>query len=186
MSTQLVKRRFTVEQYHQIHEAGILTENDRVELINGEILEIAAIGKLHAAYVDCISNLLYASLGRKVIVRVQNPIIVSNLSEPQPDITIVQFSSDFYRSGLPQPNDILLLIEIAGSSIEYDRDVKIPLYAESGILEVWLVDINQQIIEVYRQPTPTGYTEIKTLNRGEKLSIQSFPEISLNLNDIFG
>jgi Uma2 family endonuclease len=89
MSTQLLKRRFTVEQYHQIHEAGILAENDRVELINGEILERDTISKLHAACVDCISNLLFASLARKVIVRVQNPIIASSLSEPQPDITIV-------------------------------------------------------------------------------------------------
>ncbi|HLP91610.1 MAG TPA: Uma2 family endonuclease [Nostocaceae cyanobacterium] len=186
ISTQLEKLQFTVTQYHKMNEAGILTEDDRVELIRGEILKMSPVGKRHAACVDFISNFLYAALASKVIVRVQNPIILNDLSEPQPDISLVKFRTDFYRSGLPQTKDILLLIEVADSTIDYDRDVKIPLYAENGILEVWLIDIKAETITIYRQPTPTGYKDVKILQRGDSLSILAFPEINLTLNDIFG
>jgi Uma2 family endonuclease len=183
---QLVKRRFTVEQYHQMNQAGILTEDDRVELINGEIIEMSPIGRRHAANVNRLNQLLSQLLGKKVIIGVQNPIILTNLSEPQPDITLLAPHSDFYESGHPQPKDIFLLIEVADSSINYDREVKIPLYAESGISEVWLVDIEAQLIIVCRQPTPHGYDDVQTFPRGDNLSIQAFPEINLTVNDVLG
>ena len=178
--------RLNVSQYHQMSEAGILSENDKVELINGEIIEMSPIGRRHAACVDRINRLFSNILGIKVIVRVQNPIILNNLSEPEPDIALLKPRADFYESGHPQPQDIFLLIEVADSSLEYDRDVKIPLYASSGISEVWLVDIYEQVIIVYRYPSENGYSDIQTLSRGEKLSIQTFPEINLVVNDILG
>jgi Uma2 family endonuclease len=178
--------RLNVSQYHQMSEAGILSENDKVELINGEIIEMSPIGRRHAACVDRINRLFSNILGIKVIVRVQNPIILNNLSEPEPDIALLKPRADFYESGHPQPQDIFLLIEVADSSLEYDRDVKIPLYATSGISEVWLVDIYEQVIIVYRYPSENGYSDIQTLSRGEKLSIQTFPEINLVVNDILG
>jgi Uma2 family endonuclease len=178
--------RLNVSQYHQMSEAGILSENDKVELINGEIIEMSPIGRRHAACVDRINRLFSNILGIKVIVRVQNPIILNNLSEPEPDIALLKPRADFYESGHPQPQDIFLLIEVADSSLEYDRDVKIPLYATSGISEVWLVDIYEQVIIVYRYPSENGYSDIQTLSRGEKLSIQAFPEINLVVNDILG
>ncbi len=178
--------RLNVSQYHQMSEAGIFSENDKVELINGEIIEMSPIGRRHAACVDRINRLFSNILGIKVIVRVQNPIILNNLSEPEPDIALLKPRADFYESGHPQPQDIFLLIEVADSSLEYDRDVKIPLYASSGISEVWLVDIYEQVIIVYRYPSENGYSDIQTLNRGEKLSIQTFPEINLVVNDILG
>jgi Uma2 family endonuclease len=178
--------RLNVSQYHQMSEAGILSENDKVELINGEIIEMSPIGRRHAACVDRINRLFSNILGIKVIVRVKNPIILNNLSEPEPDIALLQPRADFYESGHPQPQDICLLIEVADSSLEYDKDVKIPLYASSGISEVWLVDIYEQVIIVYRYPSESGYSDIQTLSRGKKLSIQAFPEINLVVNDILG
>lgn len=186
MSTKLLTRRFTVTQYHQMNAAGILTEDDRVELINGEIIEMSPIGRRHASCVNRLNSLLSQLLGKKVIVAVQNPITLDNFSEPQPDIALLKPREDFYESAHPQPSDIFLLIEVADSSFEYDRDIKIPLYAASGILEVWLVDILEQTITVYRQPTENGYSEIKTFQRGENLDILAFPEIKITVDSILG
>ena len=178
--------RLNISQYHQMSEAGIFSENDKVELINGEIIEMSPIGRRHTACVNRLNSVFSQLLGKKVIVAVQNPIILNNLSEPEPDIALLQPRADFYESGHPQPQDIFLLIEVADSSLEYDRDVKIPLYASSGITEVWLVDIYQQVIIVYRYPSENGYRDIQTLSRGEKLSISAFPENNLFVDDILG
>ena len=178
--------RLNVSQYHQMSEAGIFSENDKVELINGEIIEMSPIGRRHTACVNRLNSVFSQLLGNKVIIAVQNPIILNNLSEPEPDIALLQPRADFYESGHPQPQDIFLLIEVADSSLEYDRDVKIPLYASSGITEVWLVDIYQQVIIVYRYPSENGYRDIQTLSRGEKLSISAFPENNLFVDDILG
>lgn len=191
MTLQLAKPqvknfRFTISQYHQMSEAGILSENDKVELINGEIIEMSPIGRRHTACVNRLNSVFSELLGKKVIVAVQNPILLNNLSEPEPDIALLKPRTDFYESGHPQPQDIFLLIEVADSSIEYDRDVKIPLYASSGITQVWLVDIYQQVIIVYRYPSENGYRDIQTLSRGEKLSISAFPENNLFVDDILG
>ena len=191
MTLQLAKPqvknfRFNISQYHQMSEAGILSENDKVELINGEIIEMSPIGRRHTACVNRLNSVFSQLLGKKVIVAVQNPILLNNLSEPEPDIALLKPRTDFYESGHPQPQDIFLLIEVADSSIEYDRDVKIPLYASSGITEVWLVDIYQQVITVYRYPTEHDYRDIQTLSRGEKLSISAFPENNLFVDDILG
>ncbi|MTJ46861.1 Uma2 family endonuclease [Dolichospermum sp. UHCC 0259] len=191
MTLQLAKPRLNtfrlnVSQYHQMSEAGIFSENDKVELINGEIIEMSPIGTRHTACVNRLNSVFSQLLGRKVIIAVQNPIILNNLSEPQPDIALLKPRADFYESGHPQPQDIFLLIEVADSSLEYDRDVKIPLYASSGITEVWLVDIYEQVIIVYRYHSENGYSDIQKLSRGEKMSIQAFPEINLVVDDILG
>ena len=191
MNLQLAKPRLNtfrlnVSQYHQMSEAGIFSENDKVELINGEIIEMSPIGRRHTACVNRLNSVFSQLLGKKVIIAVQNPITLNNLSEPQPDIALLKPRADFYESGHPQPQDIFLLIEVADSSLEYDRDVKIPLYASSGITEVWLVDIYEQVIIVYRYPSENGYSDIQKLSRGEKMSIQAFPEINLVVDDILG
>ncbi|MFM5980427.1 MAG: Uma2 family endonuclease [Sphaerospermopsis kisseleviana] len=186
MSTKLLTRRFTVEQYHQMNAAGILTEDDRVELINGEIIEMSPIGRKHASCVNRLNSLFSQLLGKKVIVAVQNPITLDNFSEPQPDIALLKPREDFYESAHPQPSDVLLLIEVADSSFEYDRDIKIPLYAANGIIEVWLVDIIEKKIIVYRQPSENVYSEINTFQRGEILDILAFPEIKITVDSILG
>jgi Uma2 family endonuclease len=186
MSVQLLRRKFTVEQYHQMVEAGILTEDDRVELIRGEIVEMTPINRRHSAHVSRLNELFILRLAQLVTVGVQNPVELNDTSEPQPDISLLRRKADFYESGHPQPQDILLLVEVADTTVESDREIKIPLYAENGIVEVWLVDINEQCIEVYREPSPNGYQNIQRFVRGENLSILAFPEIIISVDEVLG
>jgi len=186
MTVQLITRKFNTSQYHQMNQSNILTEDDRVELINGEIIEMSPIGTKHTSCINRCNSILPNLLGQKVIISIQNPITLNNLSEPQPDIALLKPRADFYENSHPQPQDIFLLIEVVDSSIDYDRDIKIPLYANSNIYEVWLIDINAQLITVYRYPQNDNYQEITTYHRGEKISILSFPDISLQVNAILG
>ena len=186
MSVQLLRRQFTVEEYHRMAKAGILTEDDRVELIEGEIVQMSPVGRRHASHVKRLNTLFTQLLGVRVVVSVQDPVELSDRSEPQPDIALLQPRSDFYEAGHPQPKDIFLLVEVADTTVESDRQVKIPLYAGSGIFEVWLIDINEQSIETYRQPTAAGYQNIQDCRRGQSISPQAFPEISLTVDQVLG
>jgi Uma2 family endonuclease len=186
MTTGLLKRLFTVQEYNRMIESGILTENDRVELLRGEIVHMSPIGRRHAAHVKRLSELLFLRLAQRATVGVQDPVELDNLSEPQPDISVLQRREDFYESGHPQPGDILLLIEVADTTVETDRSVKIALYAEDNIIEVWLVDINEQCVEVYRNPSADGYQNIQKYQRGQTLSIQALPQVEITVNEVLG
>jgi Uma2 family endonuclease len=186
MTVQLLRRKFTVEQYHKMLESGILTEDDRVELIRGEIIEMSPIETKHAACVNRLINLLVQLLGKRVIVAAQNPIRLNDNSEPQPDVALLKPRDDFYATAHPRPQDIFLLIEVADSTIEYDLEEKIPLYAEANIIEVWLVDINEQIVKVYQQPTAAGYQIVQKFASGQNLSITAFPDVNISINKILG
>ena len=186
MPVELLRRKFTVKQYHQMAEAGILTEDDRVELIRGEIVEMTPIGRRHAACVDRLNEMFILRLAQATIVRVQNPVELDDNSEPQPDLVLLRRRADFYEAGHPQAEDILLLVEVADTTVETDRDVKILLYANSGIAEVWLVDINAQCLEVYRQPSENGYQIIQKYYRGQTVTIQAFSEVSFTVDEVLG
>lgn len=186
MILQISRKKFTVQQYHQMNELGILTERDRVELIQGEILQMSPIGRRHAACVDRLTERLILLLSNRAIVRSQNPIRLSNNSEPQPDITLLRRREDFYAESHPQPADTFLIIEVSDTTADFDREIKIPAYAEENIAEVWLIDLNAQQIEVYRQPTPQGYQNIQVLNREQTLTILAFPDIELSVEQILG
>ena len=185
-ASPVVRRRFTVEQYEQMAVAGIFAEDDRIELIEGEIVEMSPLGPQHSACVSRLDRLFQRHLGESVIVRVQDPIRISRSSEPQPDLTIVQPRADFYAGGHPEPEDVLLLIEVADSSLSYDRDVKLSLYARAGIPEVWLVALLPQGVEVYRAPSDDGYGEKRTARRGDVLTAVNLPGISIDVADILG
>ncbi|MFM7885834.1 MAG: Uma2 family endonuclease [Pseudanabaena sp.] len=172
--------RFTVQQYHLMHESGVFAEGDRYELINGEIREMSPIGIKHAVCVAKTARLFQIKLGDQVFVWVQNPIILKNHSEPQPDLVILKWRDDFYASALPTPEDILLIIEVADSTIAYDRDVKRLLYAANGIPEMWLFDLNQQIIEGSSQPSASGYKRSQRYEQGDTLSLLAFPDVIFN------
>src|SRR5437667_6134988 len=147
-TVELKRRRFTLEEYHRMGEVGIFHENDRVELIEGEIVEMTPIGRVHAGTVDRIAQVFSRRLDDRVIVRVQNPIVFTRLvSEPQPDMTLLVRRPDFYASGHPGPADILLVVEVMD--------------------EVWLVDLDSRRIEVYRRPTPEGYGQFHIVQPGE-------------------
>ncbi len=185
-ATSLLKRLFTVEEYYQMYEAGLFANGERVELIRGEIIKMSPIGRRHAACVIRSSDVLTRKLGNRILLSVQNPLVLDNTSMPEPDIVLLKRKADFYESGLPQSVDVILLIEVADSTIDSDRELKIPIYAEDGITEVWLVDINNACIEVYRQPTSDGYQELLKYYRGQNLSILAFPDVNIAVDEILG
>jgi Uma2 family endonuclease len=186
MAVQLLKRLFTVEEYHLMGKAGILSEGDRVELIEGELVEMAAIGTRHAGCVNRITRLFCRLPEEMAIVTVQNPIQVSQQTEPQPDLVLLEPRADYYSTAHPLPSEVLLLIEVADSSIDYDKDVKIPIYARSGIQEVWIVNLQENCLEVYRQPTPNGYSLTLRFWLGEEVSPLAFPELKVSVDFVLG
>ena len=183
---QLLRRKFTVEQYHRMVSSGILTEDDRVELIKGEIIEMSPVGRRHAAHVKRLNKLFSRQLGDRALVGIQDPVELDNTSEPQTDVSLLQPRPDFYESRHPQSQDIFLLVEVSDTTAEYDREVKIPLYAEDKIVEVWLVDINEQCLEVYRQPSADAYQDVQKFYRSQTLSIQAFPDVEITVKEILG
>jgi Uma2 family endonuclease len=186
MTVQILRKKFTVGQYHQMIESGILTERDRVELLQGEIIEMSPVGRQHAACVDRLNELFVLGLVSKAIVRVQSPIRLSNNSEPQPDLAILRRRSDFYADGHPQPDDVFALVEVSDTTVEFDRAVKVPLYAKEGIAEVWIVDLNANLIEVYREPTSSSYQQIQAFAQSQSLTFQAFTEVSFPVDRILG
>ena len=179
MTVEIHKRLFTVDEYHQMACAAVFSEDDRVELIDGEIIEMSPIGRRHAACVDRLTRLFVTCLGKSAIVRVQNPVALSQHSEPQPDVTLLRPRDDFYASAHPSPNDVLLIVEVGETSVEFDREVKVPRYAEAGIPEVWLVDLSHGTIDVHRVPSTRGYEQVQTASSGESLTPLSFPQLQL-------
>ena len=157
------RHRLTVADFHRMADVGIFQEDDRVELIEGEIIDMAPIGSGHAGTVMALNRLLARALGDRAIVLVQSPVVLPEHSEPEPDLALLRPREDFYRSGHPLPGDILLIIEVADTRLAYDRDVKIPLYARHGIPEVWLVDLEDRRLHIYTSPSASGYLECRIL-----------------------
>jgi Uma2 family endonuclease len=185
MGVQVQRRLFTVEEYHRMAEAGILSEDDRVELIEGELVTMSPIGSRHAACVARLTALLFPVEGRGILW-VQNPIRLGARSEPQPDVTLLRYRPDFYASAHPGPEDVLLVVEVAETSADADRSLKIPLYARCGIPEAWLVDLLEERIEIYRHPTPQGYRSLHIAHRGETVSPTALPDLELSVDEILG
>jgi Uma2 family endonuclease len=184
MSIQLSTHRFTVHDFHRMAQAGIFSEDDRVELLDGEIIEMTPIGSRHAACVARLTKILCHRLGETAIVWVQNPIRLDDRSEPQPDVVLLRPRPDFYARAHPCPDDVLLLIEVADTTHELDRDVKLPLYAKAEIREVWIVDLTGGTVQVYRQPSLQGY-QTSTQARGvEQLMPEALPHLAISASDI--
>lgn len=160
------RRRFSVEDYHRMVETGILSEEDRTELIDGEIIEMAPVGSRHAGHLKHLLRLVSNAVGDAAIVSVQDPVRLGEHSEPQPDLALLEPKDDFYTSAHPTADDVLLVVEIAETSLEYDRSSKIPLYASHGVGVVWLLSLRDRAIEVYEQPGEDGYQVVHTL-RGD-------------------
>ena len=178
------RRLLTTTDYHSMIEAGILGPEDRVELLAGEIYEAASISSPHASCVMRLTDWFGSRVGDRAIVNVQNPVELSTLSEPQPDLTLLVRREGFYADRHPGPADVLLLIEVAGSSYEYDRSLKLPLYAEVGIREVWLVALERRAIEVYRDPSEGAYRGVENRRAGDTLSPVAFPDLELDVSDL--
>ncbi|HXG01993.1 MAG TPA: Uma2 family endonuclease [Candidatus Binatia bacterium] len=157
--------RFTAEEFHRMAAAGVFTEDDRVELLEGAITVMSPIGHRHAAVVDFLSERLGEALRRRVLVRVQSPVRLGPHTEPQPDIALLRRAEDYYRSAHPTARDVWLIVEVADAGVEYDR-ARVRLYAEAGVPEVWIIDLAGDQIEVYRAPRSGRYEEAITLRRG--------------------
>ncbi len=178
--------RFTVDEYERMIDNGILTENERVELIRGEVVEKMVVGPLHSATVNRINRLLTTRLLALAIVSVQNPIVLND-SEPEPDLALLAPREDFYATSKPKSSDACLVIEVADTSIAYDRDIKLPLYAQAGIQEFWIVNLVELMVEVYRQPLPSGSYALRTdFVRGDMLSALAFSEVTLAIDSMLG
>jgi Uma2 family endonuclease len=179
------RRRFTRAEYYRMAEAGILGEDDRVELIKGEIVEMSPIGRLHIAFVLNLSRLLFLRLADRAFISVQSPVALSDDTEPQPDLAVLRRREPPYRDREPWAEDTLLLIEVADSSLRYDRTTKLRLYAEAGIPEYWIVDCTAETVEVHRNPGPDGYRDVARVAGAASLTLQAFPDVVLTLAEIF-
>ena len=186
MSVQTQKRLFTVQEYHLMSEAGVFANHERVELIEGEIIQMAAIGTRHASCVKRLNRRFSVIPEEIAILGVQDPIQLTERTEPQPDVVLLQPRADYYETAHPIPSEVLLLVEVSDSTVNFDRDVKVPNYARSGIQEVWLWDLEANCLEVYREPTANGYTSIQKFERGEIISPLAFPDFQVSVNLILG
>lgn len=184
MSTALRRRTFTVNEYHQMAKTGIFREDERIELLKGDILAMPPIGSYHASRVAKLDRIFEKRLGESVIVWVQNPVHIDDSSEPEPDIALLKPQADFYAASLPRPDDILLLVEIADASLENDRGLKLPLYAKAGIREVWIVNLRDACVEVYTEPEEQGYMTLRRFHPGKTLIPTAFPELQIAVDDI--
>jgi Uma2 family endonuclease len=176
MPTAISKRRFTADDYQRMGQVGILSEDDRVELIDGEVVAMTPIGPRHWACVDIFTLALVRGVGDKAIVRVQGSIRLDLYHEPQPDVVLLRPRADFYAAQLPGPGDILLIIEIAESSIDYDRDLKSRLYAAAGVPEYWLADLTDHSLTRYSAPVDGTYQSIQRYRSGDTLSPALLPD----------
>ena len=180
------RHKLDADAYFRMAELGILERHDRVELIDGEIIDMMPIGMEHAATVNGLTRALVMACGEKAIVSVQNPVQLNVRNVPEPDFAIFKARADFYaREPAPAPADVLLLVEVADSSLRYDRSVKMPLYAKTGIPEFWLVDVAARRLEAHRQPGPDGYADITTHGPGEHLALAAAPDIVVRLDLMF-
>ncbi len=180
------RRRFTVAEYHAMAKAGILTEKDRVELLDGDIIVMPPIGDWHAATVKRLNNAMLPPLQGRAIVSVQDPTRLDNNSEPQPDVMLLRWRDDFYEGGHPGPADVLLLIEVSDTTIDYDRNQKLPRYARAGVPEVWINNRGNRRIEAYTEPAGDEYTTVRYAGPGESIAPQAFPDTALQVDRIIG
>lgn len=184
MEAHVLKRLFTVDEFHQMAQAGVLREDDRVELLEGEIVRMTPIGSRHAACVARLTEVFVKRCRAAAIVNVQNPMVLSSGTELYPDITLLERRADFYSGALPTPLDVLLVVEVADTTGDYDRGIKVPLYARAGIPEVWIVDLREGCIDVYRGPAAGEYGEQSRGVPGESLPIPRIEGEHLQVSDV--
>ncbi|RRR70596.1 MAG: Uma2 family endonuclease [Candidatus Viridilinea halotolerans] len=185
MSLASVRKQFSVDDYNRMREVGILAEDDRLELLAGEIYTMSPVGPLHVALVNRLNRLLQRQVGEQGIVSVQNPIRLDQRSEPQPDLAILAPRADFYSGALATADDVLLLIEVADSSLAYDRDGKLPLYARARMSEVWLLDVVSRTLTQYTQPRHNSYAQRQAFGMGMSLRATLLPSVVVAVDEVF-
>lgn len=185
-STEFPNRhRLSVADYFQMAETGILARDARVELIYGEIIEMVPIGSRHAGFVNRLNRLLFRAVQNHAVVSIQNPLILGDSSVPEPDLCLLRPRDDDYIDSHPQADDVLLTIEVADSSLVYDRDIKVALYASYGIPEFWLIDVSSRQLARYTQVGVDTYRSVLTSSEAGVLSLVALPKTTVDLSTLF-
>jgi Uma2 family endonuclease len=179
----ITKHKFNSQQYHLMAEAGVFDSESRIELIKGEIIQMSPIGKKHAVCVARLDRLLQRLLSNQAFIWVQSPVRLDNGSEPQPDLAILKLRDDFYEERLPIPEDILLIIEVSDSTIDYDLNIKMPLYAEFDIPEAWLIDVNEKTVTRFAKPSSSGYKSTESLDGNDLLLLLG---VEITVKEVLG
>lgn len=185
LAAGITRHRFTVEEYHKMAEAGVFSEDDRVELIDGEVVEMTPLGWRHARCVSSLNMLLARLAGDRYVLSVQNPITVDEHGEPQPDIALVR---ELPAERLPGPEEVVLVVEVSDAALPYDKNIKLPFYACVGFPEAWIVDLQSEVIEVHASPRPSGYARTSRYDRedGQLRSDETLPDLALPVGEILG
>jgi Uma2 family endonuclease len=186
MEAEVTRKLFTVDEYYRMGEAGIFSEDARLELIEGEILEMSPVGNRHIGCVNRATALFAARLATRAVVSVQNPILLSRYTEPQPDIVLARPREDYYGGKRISPADALLVLEVSDTTLRYDRKRKMPLYAKWGVPELWIENLENDVILVFRGPGPSGYATTLTLHRGESTALAAFPDVTFTVDELLG
>ena len=184
IATDVQRHFFNVDDYYKIYNAGVFSEDDRIELIEGEIIHMTPIGSQHAACINRLTNLFAVCFKGRAIISVQNPLRLSQTSEPEPDVVILKPQDNFYAKAHPQSSDVFLAVEVADSSLPYDKDIKLPLYAKYGIPEVWIINLSQDQIEAYSEPVEGSYRNNFIYRRNQTIFSAAFEEDSFAVNEI--
>jgi Uma2 family endonuclease len=175
------KYRFNTQQYYRMAETGVLGPEERVELLDGELLDMSPIGPFHGGVVNHLGRLFNQLCRGRWLMAVQNPLHLDDHSEPQPDLMLLHPVPDDYKARHPQPEDVFLLIEVADATLESDREKKLPAYARAGIKESWLVNLEEETIEFYREPHRTGYKSVNVLRAGSQAIPLVFPDAAVDV-----
>lgn len=182
----IARHAFTVTEFHRMGEVGILSERDRVELIEGELVSMSPIGSHHAGAVNALTRLLILAAGERAVISVQNPVRLDEQTEPEPDVAVLRPREDDYRGATPAPGDVLLVVEVADTSLDYDRAVKRPLYARHGVPEVWVVDLAAREVEVCRGPVGGQYTSVNRVGAQGMLEPVLLPGVTISAAAVLG
>jgi Uma2 family endonuclease len=182
----LQRHRLTVDEYHRMGQAGVFAPGARVELIEGEVIDMAPIGTRHASAVKRLNALLSASVQGRAIVAVQDPLRLSDASEPEPDLMLLRPRADFYAHAHPSAADVLLLIEVSDTTVAYDRGVKLDLYAKHGVAEVWIVDLDNNVIRFFRGNDGSAYTDITASETPRATPVAALPGVTIDLAGLLG
>ncbi len=185
-ASKVSPKRFRVDEFRRMTEAGILPEESGWEIIDGFLIDKMTIGSKHASVVRRLEKFFERNFGDKTIVSGQNPIHLDEYNEPEPDVALLKPRADFYAESHPKPADVLLLVEVSDSTVEYDREIKKRLYAEAEITEFWLVDLKNDTIEVYSQPKNGSYYSAQTLEAGETVKSTAIENLTLSINEVLG
>lgn len=186
MTTVATKWRFSAKEFFKMANAGVFDEDDRAELVDGEIFDMAAIGSHHAGCVISLTRAFTQNAGNRIFVSVQNPVQLDVLSVFQPDLAILLPREDFYTESHPTPKDVLLIIEVSDSSVDYDRNVKIPRYAQAGVLEVWQVNLMYGLVDTFSDLDPENarYRSMNRFSPGQRIVPSQLPDVTLEVSDI--